>query len=224
MKRTAQQIRRGVDLHQHRGPGFRGVNAFMFLATIVSAACSHGSGQPAPPAPLHSTASTPAAAATGSTEWLAERIGWFHGRCLVIANAHVNPGANVWLVLTTNPQTVAVSKIGPATNSSDICKPLLEDRADENAKPGVAFYSIEAPALQPTDMGIGLVDSPAKPVILNGVAHVDFDNRGHAAAFSSCATTEGVQFSLWDGVPYRGTPRWTGYYYLGYESSPNCPR
>lgn len=73
-------------------------------------------------------------------------------------------------------------------------------------------------------MGIGIVESPAKPEIVGGRVRVDFDKSGHVVMFSSCTTTEGVRFAMWNDAPYQGKPRWSGYYYLGYESPPNCPQ
>jgi hypothetical protein len=40
---------------------------------------------------------------------------------------------------------------------------------------------------------------------------------------NACVTSEGVKFSAWEGEPYRGTPLWSDYYYLGYDVEPNCP-
>ena len=194
------------------------VAARLAVATLlVTVACSRSDDRLAP-APT----STPAA--TSAPFPVAERIGWFHGRCLVLSNAHVDQGTPVWLVLTTDPQTVVAAQLGPPTSSAETCKPLLEDRAEENAKPGVVFYSVEQPSLQPTDMGVGILGSPAKPEIVNGRARIDLDRNGHAEVFSSCATTEGVRFAMWNETAYHGQPRWTGYYYLGYESAPNCPQ
>jgi hypothetical protein len=156
---------------------------------------------------------------------LAERIGWFHGPCLASANPSLSPGTPVLLVLTTEPQTTAAGEIGPRTSSAETCKPLLEDRATENAKAGVVFYAVTAKGIEPTEMGIGIVDPPpATPRIVNGRVRIDLDGNGRPVAFSSCATTEGIRFAAWTEEAYRGEPRWTAYYYLGYSSQPNCPK
>ena len=72
-------------------------------------------------------------------------------------------------------------------------------------------------------MGFGIVTPPANPVVVNGLAQADLDKEGHSEVFSSCATSEGIKFAVWTGQPYRGEPRWSGYYYLGYDSKPTCP-
>lgn len=194
------------------------VVAPLAVATFaIASACSRSDDRTGP-------ASAPATAATHEMLSVAERIGWFHGHCLALANARVVQGTSVWLVLTNEPQSVVAAQLGPSTSSPETCKPLLEDRAEENAKPGVVFYSLNQPSLQPTDMGIGIVDSPAKPEIVNGRARIDLDRNGRTEVFSSCATSEGLRFAVWDETPYQGEPRWTGYYYLGYESPANCPK
>lgn len=188
---------------------------------VVTTACSRSGNQAVQALqPAHA----PAAAADRSSFPMEEQIGWFHGRCLALTNAQFAQGAPMWLVLTNDPQTVIAAKLGSATSSADTCKPLLDDRVEENTKPGVVFYSVEAANLQPTDMGIGIVGSSARPEIVNGRARVDFEKGGHTVVFSSCTTTEGVRFAMWNDTPYQGEPRWSGYYYLGYESPPNCPQ
>lgn len=92
-----------------------------------------------------------------------------------------------------------------------------------NAKRGVSFYKFETGNISPTDMGFGIVKPPVNPAIVNGLARVDLDQDGHSEVFSSCATTEGIKFAVWTEKAYQGEPRWSGYYYLDYETKPTCP-
>jgi hypothetical protein len=72
-------------------------------------------------------------------------------------------------------------------------------------------------------MGFGIVAPPANPEIVNGLARIDLDQDGRGEVFSTCAATEGINFEVWTEKAYEGEPRWSGYYYLDYESTPTCP-
>ena len=100
---------------------------------------------------------------------------------------------------------------------------LMEGRAVMNAKSGMSFYQLEAGSVGTADMGFGIANPPAKPSLVNGLIQVDLDQDGHGEIFSSCATTEGIKFTVWTDKAYQGNPRWSGYYYMDYEMKPTCP-
>jgi hypothetical protein len=159
----------------------------------------------------------------GVTFPFAERIGWLHGSCFAIQNPDLALGTTLALVITAEPQRVQQARIGERTNVSAKCQALIEGRAAINSKPGLFFYVLESTSIGSTDMGLGIVAPPANPEVVSGLARVDLDRDGHDEVFSSCATAEGVKFAIWTGKAYQGEPRWTGYYYLDYETTPNCP-
>jgi hypothetical protein len=99
----------------------------------------------------------------------------------------------------------------------------MEGRAAINSKPGIFFYTLESSGIGSTEMGFGIVAPPAEPEVVNGLARVDLDRDGQDEVFSSCATTEGIKCAVWTDKAYEGEPRWTGYYYLDYDTTPNCP-
>jgi len=99
----------------------------------------------------------------------------------------------------------------------------MQGRAAVNAKPGMFFYTLATGSIDSADMGFGIVAPPANPKVVNGLARVDLDQNGHSEVFASCATTEGIKFPVWTERAYQGEPRWSGYYYLDYESQPTCP-
>ena len=99
----------------------------------------------------------------------------------------------------------------------------MEGRGAVNAKPGVSFYTLEAAGLALTDMGFGIVTPPTSPLVVKGLARADLDKDGQSEVFSSCATSEGIKFAVWTGQAYQGEPRWEGYYYLDYDTTPSCP-
>jgi hypothetical protein len=115
------------------------------------------------------------------------------------------------------------AQIRERTNAPATCQALLEGRSAINAKPGMFFCTLESANIASTDMGIGIVAPPAHPTVVNGLARVDLDQDGHGEVFSTCATAEGIKFAVWAGKAYQGEPRWTGYYYPDYETTPNCP-
>lgn len=203
MKTRRDQPPRGF----HRAGRFR---AAILILTIVTVACGRVNEQE------HG-------AAVGATFPFNERIGWLHGSCLAIANSGLAPGTMVTLVVMAEPQKVQQARAQQRTDSPTTCQPLIEGRAAVNAKPGMAFYALDAPGVGSTDMGFGIVAPPANPEVMNGLARVDLDQDGRVEVFSSCATTEGINFAVWTEKAYEGEPRWSAYYYLDYESTPNCP-
>jgi hypothetical protein len=153
----------------------------------------------------------------------AARIGWLHGSCLAIRNADLARGTPVDVVILAEPQRVEQARVGERTDSPQRCQALILGRAKVNAKPGMFFYALEAGDLGSRDMGIGIVEPPAHPQTVNGLARVDLDQDGRREIFSSCATTEGIKFAVWTEKAYRGEPRWSAYYYLDDETTPTCP-
>jgi len=122
-----------------------------------------------------------------------------------------------------DPQKVQQARSLEPTTAPTTCKALIQGRAATNAKPGISFYALEAGSVSSTDMGIGIVEPPASLAVVNGLAQVDLDQDGQSEVFSSCTTSEGIKFAVWTGKAYQGQPRWSGYYYLGYDLQPTCP-
>ena len=152
-----------------------------------------------------------------------ERIGWFHGPCLAISGPELARGTPVTLVIAAEPQKVQQARIQEKTDSPASCPALMEGRAAQNRKPGVAFFVLEGASVGPSDMGFGIVMPPATPAVVNGQAEIDLDQDGHKEVFTSCASSEGIKFAVWTEKPYQGEPRWSAYYYLDYDLTPTCP-
>jgi hypothetical protein len=168
--------------------------------------------------------SAPAAPApTAATFSFAERVGWIQGRCLAIANHTLARGAPVAVVITDEPQRVQRARLGGRTTDASACPALLEGRAAINAKSGISFYRLEAEALGTRDIGIAVIDPPALPTVVNGLARLALDPKAGEHVFSSCTTSEGVKYAVWSGQANRGEPRWSAYNYLGYDVTPTCP-
>lgn len=170
-----------------------------------------------------SQAKQPPHSAAGEAFPFQERIGWFQGPCIAISNQHLAPGTSVTLVVMAEPQKVQQARSLEQTTDPKTCKALLQQRAAVNAKPGISFYALQPGSVESTDMGIGIVEAPASPTVMNGLAQVDLNHDGQNEVFSSCATSEGIKFAVWTGKAYQGEPRWSGYEYLGYDLQPTCP-
>ena len=151
-----------------------------------------------------------------------ERIGWLHGPCLAIADANLKAGTPVTLVVMGEPPKILNAAVQESTASAATCPALAEERA-AMSKPGNTFYSLQGRTIGLTEMALAIIGSPAMPTVENGVAKVDLNQDGHSEIFTSCASSEGINFYVWTDEPYRGEPQWTKYYYLGYDLVANCP-
>ena len=52
---------------------------------------------------------------------------------------------------------------------------------------------------------------------------LDLNGDGVAETFTQCASSEGLWFRVWSGPAYKGTPLWSGYYYLADDTEVTCP-
>jgi hypothetical protein len=160
--------------------------------------------------------SAPAAAGTIPLD---ERLGWVNGSCLAMMN-QVVPGDTAVTVVALDGSPAVVTgkivtgKIVAATQSPDICAPLLADRRGSNDM--WSFYQVRLD--RHVDLGIGVTGDV---VAVDG--GLDLTGDGKAEQFTQCSTAEGVSFGVWAGPPYRGAPAWSGYYYLGYDTEADCP-
>jgi hypothetical protein len=151
-----------------------------------------------------------------------DRIGWMQGPCLAIANANLKPGTPVSVVIAAQPQKIVAARVQEQTTSAATCPALTEERA-AGIKAGTVFYALEGGGISRSDMALGIVNAPATPTIVDGQAKVDLDQDGRSEVFTSCASSEGINFAVWSGNPYEGDSRWSEYYYVGYDLVPNCP-
>ena len=183
---------------------------FLVLAT----AC--GTGQ-------HETPEAKIAPAASAAPFSFEQqLGWLHGPCLAILNSTLSSGTAVTVVLLEEPQRILTTKIN-APGSIKTCHALEEGRALMNAKTGASFYTLADGVIAGNDMGVGIIASPVEPQLADGMARVDLDQDGQSEVFTSCSTSEGIRFAAWTGKAYKGEPRWSSYYYINYDATPNCP-
>jgi hypothetical protein len=147
-----------------------------------------------------------------------QRLGWFDSRCLAIDNRTLAADSPVAIVTLGDPPSVVDARIAGAATSGAMCPALLDDRRAANAGKGLSFYEVRLPPGVSAELGIGVIGDAAR--IGSGV---DVSGDGVADRFTECATSEGVSFAVWSGMPYQGTALWSGYYYLGYDTEVTCP-
>lgn len=142
----------------------------------------------------------------------ATSIGWLHGNCFAVNNADLVAGTNLTIVSLEKKQRIINAKIIRKTEDGSECHALLSDRKSINLKGGTNFYTVSSNNL--IEFGIGAI-SEKQLQNLNG------DDPKNT--FHHCSTSEGMQFSIWNGAAHNSNLVWSGYYYLGYDTPITCP-
>ncbi|HMO82051.1 MAG TPA: hypothetical protein PKD24_14770 [Pyrinomonadaceae bacterium] len=72
------------------------------------------------------------------------------------------------------------------------------------------------------DNGIAVIQ-PERPVLLeDSFAVVDLNDDGKLEYFRRCTGFEGAHFTIWTGKPLKGKRIWHSFYYVDYDTEPNC--
>ncbi len=158
-----------------------------------------------------------------SVDDLSENIGWLHNNCLAIKNDDLKPGDIISIVLLGKKQTFLSSTVDKKTDSSVGCPQILDDRKSINTAEGNSFYLIR-PTSNKIDLGIGLVGEVKGLNKINNMVAGDVNNDGKSDYFTECSSSEGIHFSVWSDMPWKGKKLWSSYYYLAYDLEPNCPK
>jgi len=155
------------------------------------------------------------ASATTSAAPLEMRLGWVTGSCLVTSNKALPPGSPIRVVSLDDKAAIVDGSVVAGTASDATCPALLQDRRKGNESKW-SFYELKLSAQ--VDLGIG-VTGEAKSV----AGGLDLNGDGVPEKFTQCASSEGVWFRVWSGPAYQGTPLWSAYYYLAYDTEVTCP-
>jgi hypothetical protein len=104
------------------------------------------------------------------------------------------------------------------TFSAEIMHPLA---TCPHEPPGMslAFYRLSAPDFEPGNLGIAV---PRRAVLSGEPPRTDVDRNGDPDTYRSCTSSEGVHLTVWSGEALRSRRLWHYYYYLGYDTEPNC--
>lgn len=180
------------------------IGAMALLTSMVG--CSNNMDQNRSNEPQHSDLKT--------------ELGWLHGECFAIER-DLATGDAISIVLPqplankTTPEhsfTSFKATIVREVTPQDDCLPLLPDRKDINTDGQSKFYLVKAE--QEIDMAIGVHTGNSNPL--------DVNHDGERDYFGICSSTEGIHFSVWSGMKDSNEPLWAGYYYLGYDLTPDC--
>lgn len=124
-----------------------------------------------------------------------------------------------------SPQKVLNAKVKKKLEEK--CSRRASETTDKN--PGENFYYSLTLAEKITDkylevFGIGIIN-PDKPVQIKGkLATIDLNNDGKDEFFRRCAGNEGILLAIWTGQPFKGKQIWHSFYYLDYDTEPNCKK
>jgi len=131
--------------------------------------------------------------------------------CLSIPGK-LQAGAVVRLIDATEPQAASTARTGAPVNQCG------------NPGPGERHYQLLGvrPPLRPSAPVIAIAGFSG-PLIRRGrIITADLDHDGIPEYFRACTSAEGVHFTIWSGAPLAGRRRFHRYYYLGYDTEPNC--
>lgn len=154
---------------------------------------------------------------------LTAQIGWLHGSCLAVKMADLKKGTKLTIISLGKPQALSEAEIVQRTESGEECYALRQERKDINLSEGNMFYLVASASKVPLELAIGIVGMKAGFTTTDGSIHADINGDGHQDYFTECATSEGVRFNVWSGSPFKGKALWSAYYYLGYDTEPDCP-
>lgn len=147
-------------------------------------------------------------------------VGWLHGNCFAVKDAHIPSGTLLTVVELDNKQQITHAKIMKEASNGDECNALREERSPINFKEGIHFYTVSSK--KPIELGIGVINSD-KANTRSEKKLLDLNRDGQKDTFYSCSTAEGIQFSIWSKIAYKSSLIWSDYYYLGYDTEANCP-
>lgn len=144
--------------------------------------------------------------------------------CLTIFNDALQPGMKVALA----DQPPRTEEGGAAVQDATLVERLSEpcdDRVSAGGGDGdESYYRIRASGAewQGGRYQYAIVD-PRQPLdVREGRVAGDIDGDGTPEYFRNCASSEGVHYQVWTGVPPDGRGRWHRYVYAGYDLQTDC--
>ena len=169
---------------------------------------------------LACTSSAQLQTSKSETGELDRSVGWLHGNCFAVRNSDLSIGAQLVVVKLGDVQEIVDATVLGRASDGKVCHALLDDRKAVNAMHGTYFYTVASQT--PIDLAIGVIRGKGGRAAGEDDV-LDLDKDGHRDAFSQCSTAEGVRFGVWQGQPFKTKMIWSAYYYLGYDTTANCP-
>ena len=128
----------------------------------------------------------------------------------------VHPGETLLLVRVSSGDSpkVVTAEIGKRLSS---CKTL--EKADLKGP----YYSIRLPDSIPDDFDVAIAVRESGSLKVKQGKYVSLvSSNGSTLSFRHCASSEGLHLTVWSGLPTKGKRIWHEYYYLGYDTEPDC--
>lgn len=131
---------------------------------------------------------------------------------LIISNNSLQPGTHFVLVFPDKPQKISEAII------------LRKTKLPPMAEPEQFAYTINPVSSIPEDaaLAIAILASKSKFVINQGRVYANLEGNGFKETFRMAYSTEGAHLTVWNGPPLTGKRKWHDYFYLGYDTEPNC--
>ena len=147
--------------------------------------------------------------------------------CLRILNATLKASDEFYIVVPyEKPHEVLKLRI-----KEKVSRSCVDDDSDigdgENVAVRSSYYLAELAGGddQGTVLsGIGVVGLPKAPKIENGSATAELTGSPPSEYFRECSSHEGMHLTVWTGKPLSGKRVWHRYFYLHYDTDPNCKR
>lgn len=148
--------------------------------------------------------------------------GWIHGNCLAIKR-ELESGEKVTVVILGPKAMLQETKVASEATAESGCFALFDDKREINQAEDRRFYLLDKLENNSDFLAIGMVDVHGSIKMVGNVIDSDLDADSKKEVYSSCETSEGINFSVWAEKVNKDVPLWSDYYYLGYDLQPTCP-
>lgn len=147
--------------------------------------------------------------------------------CLRILNATLKASDEFYVVAPFDiPHEVSKLRI-----KEKVAKSCVDDDSDigddDQTISRSSYYSAEligSDVGQTWWSGIAVVGISKAPTIDKGIATAELTGAPPAEYFRECTSNEGLHLTVWTGKPLFGKRIWHRYFYLHYDTDPNCKK
>ena len=147
--------------------------------------------------------------------------------CLRILNATLKASDEFYTISAyEKPNEVSKLRI-----KEKLAKSCVDDDSDigdnEKVASNSSYYLAELIGKEPESTvtsGIAVVGISKAPGIDKGFATVELTGGPPAEYFRECTSSEGLHMTVWTGKPLLGKRIWYRYFYLHYDTVPNCKK
>ena len=158
---------------------------------------------------------------------IGEKIGIVdsNGKCFQTRNANLKPDNSISIIwLNRSSQKVLKAVVEGKLDKS--CSRSAD--AGDGSGEMIHYYSLKLNDKNtdnfPGIFGLGIINPNENIRVKNKLASFDINGDEKLEFFRSCTSSEGVHLTIWKGKPLQGKRIWHAYYYLGYDTEPNCKK